>query len=112
MPKQTSSKPSNSTRVKAAEISLMSDDPQKPKPKLKKIIVKNFRAIGETPVEIELDKIVILVGPNNAGKSSILQAYKLAMNDGSKDGQLSQTDFPNGEIIPAGGGSIYYHLRR
>ena len=100
MPKQTSSKKSKSTKDKAAEISLMPDDPQKSKPKLKKLIVKNFRAIGETPVEIELDKIVILVGPNNAGKSSILQAYKLAMNDGSKDGQLSQTDFPNGEIIP------------
>lgn len=96
MPKSTSPKQSKASKGKATEISLMPNDPNKPKPKLKKIIVKNFRAIGETPVEIDLDEIVILVGPNNAGKSSILQAYKLAMNDG----QLSQTDFPNGEIIP------------
>lgn len=45
-----------------------------PRPRLKKLIIKNFRGIGQTPVTIELDKIVVLVGPNNAGKSSILRA--------------------------------------
>ncbi|MBP9151986.1 MAG: AAA family ATPase [Flavobacteriales bacterium] len=49
--------------------------------KLEKLVIKNFRAIGETPVEIDLDEIVVLVGPNNVGKSSILRAYEVVMGD-------------------------------
>ncbi len=67
-------------------------------PRLVKLIIKNFRCIGERPVEIELDDIVILVGPNNAGKSSILKAYELIMSDGSKGCQLEVEDFPNGDV--------------
>jgi ABC-type multidrug transport system fused ATPase/permease subunit len=43
--------------------------------KVKRLIVKNFRCIGDSPVEIDLDEIVVLVGANNAGKSTILRAY-------------------------------------
>jgi putative ATP-dependent endonuclease of OLD family len=68
------------------------------RPRLKKLIVKNFRCIGKNPVEIELDDIVVLVGPNNAGKSSILKAYEVVMSDGSKKGELSIDDFPNNVI--------------
>lgn len=71
------------------------------RPRLKKLIVKNFRCIGNHPVEIELDDIVVLVGPNNAGKSSILKAYEVVMSDGSKKGELSIEDFPNNNIDPA-----------
>ena len=39
-----------------------------PRPRLVKLIIKNFRCIGATPVTIELDDIVVLVGPNNVGK--------------------------------------------
>jgi putative ATP-dependent endonuclease of OLD family len=66
-----------------------------PKPRLVKLIVKNFRCIGATPVEIDLDDIVVLVGPNNVGKSSILKAYELVMSDGSNDAKLKIDDFPN-----------------
>lgn len=68
------------------------------RPRLKKLIVKNFRCIGNDPVEIELDDIVVLVGPNNAGKSSILKAYEVVMSDGSKKGELGIEDFPNNQI--------------
>ncbi|WP_121611608.1 ATP-dependent nuclease [Mesobacillus foraminis] len=68
------------------------------RPRLQKLIIRNFRAIGPNPVEIELDDIVVLVGPNNAGKSSILRAYEVVMSDGSKKCELSLDDFPNGEI--------------
>lgn len=68
------------------------------RPHLKKLVVKNFRCIGQKPVEIELDEIVVLVGPNNAGKSSILKAYEVVMSDGSKKGELNIEDFPNNEI--------------
>lgn len=66
--------------------------------KLKKLIVKNFRCIGSTPVEIELNDIVVLVGPNNAGKSTILRAYEVVMNHGSAEGNLTLADFPNEQI--------------
>jgi putative ATP-dependent endonuclease of OLD family len=62
--------------------------------------VSNFRCLGSTPVEIELDDIVVLVGPNNAGKSSILRAYQVVMLEGDKQGHLTLDDFPDGEINP------------
>ncbi|MFD2171500.1 ATP-dependent nuclease [Tumebacillus lipolyticus] len=70
------------------------------RPRLSKLIIKHFRCIGSTPVVIELDDIVVLVGPNNAGKSSILRAYEVVMSEGSQAGRLTRDDFPNGEITP------------
>ena len=69
-----------------------------PNPRLTKLIVKNFRCIGSTGVEIELDDIVVLVGPNNVGKSSLLRAYEIAMSDGSNASKLTIDDFPNREF--------------
>lgn len=68
--------------------------------KLKKLIIKNFRCIGNVPVEIDLNDIVVLVGPNNVGKSTILRAYEVVMNHGSNAGELSVEDFPNEKIDP------------
>jgi len=69
-----------------------------PNPRLTKLIVKNFRCIGSVGVEIDLDDIVVLVGPNNVGKSSLLRAYEIAMSDGSNAAKLSMDDFPNRTI--------------
>ena len=80
------------------ESNLISSDPNVPRPRLHKLIIKNFRAIGNVPVEIELDEIVVLVGPNNVGKSSILRAYQVVMNQGSNEGKLSIEDFPHGIV--------------
>lgn len=49
-------------------ISLISENPQIQRPRLHKLIIKNFRAIGNKPVEIDLDEIVVLVGPIMLGK--------------------------------------------
>lgn len=84
----------------ANPISLTPADPGVPRPRLHKLVIKNFRAIGPMPVQIELDDIVVLVGPNNAGKSSILRAYEVVMRHGSKEGQLLTEDFPNGQVNP------------
>lgn len=70
------------------------------RPRLHKLIISNFRSIGSTHVEIELDDVVVLVGPNNAGKSSVLRAYEIVMQHGSKEGRLSIDDFPNGIVDP------------
>ncbi|WPS87820.1 AAA family ATPase [Brevibacillus halotolerans] len=67
-------------------------------PKLCRMIIKNFRCIGKQPVTIDLDDIVVLVGPNNAGKSSILKAYEVVMSHGSKKCHLTEADFPNGVV--------------
>jgi putative ATP-dependent endonuclease of OLD family len=46
--------------------------------KLVRMTVRNIGCIGNQGVEIALDKVVCLVGKNNAGKSTILRAYELA----------------------------------
>lgn len=48
--------------------------------RLKKLTIQNFRCIGKEGVSIELDRIVVLVGPNNVGKSTILRAYQYVMD--------------------------------
>lgn len=83
----------------ATEVtSLVSSDNAIPKPRLKSLKIKNFRSIGADGIQIDLDDIVVLVGPNNAGKSSILRAYEIVMKHGSKECQLSINDFPNGQV--------------
>lgn len=69
-----------------------------PRPRLHKLTVKNFRAIGSEPVTLELDDIVVLVGSNNSGKSSILRAYEVVMLHGSKEGELTLHDFPDAMV--------------
>lgn len=72
-----------------------------PRARLHKLIISNFRAIGKKPVTIELDDIVVLVGPNNAGKSSVLRAYEVVMQSG-RLGELTIEDFPNAKIPDTG----------
>lgn len=87
------------TKKKSEEvIALVGEEENSPRPRLNKLIIQNFRSIGTEKVEIELDDIVVLVGPNNVGKSSILRAYETVMSHGSKDGKLTINDFPNGQV--------------
>jgi putative ATP-dependent endonuclease of OLD family len=85
----------------AAEQPVAGAASQVPRPRLNKLTVSNFRCIGSQPVEVELDDIVILVGPNNTGKTAILRAYEVVMQHGSTEGQLTIDDFPNGKIDQA-----------
>lgn len=97
----TAKKTAAARRAKAGEeptVTLESADPALPRPRLHKLTVKNFRCIGSEPVEIELDDVVVLVGPNNVGKSSILRAYQVVMQHGSKEGELILDDFPNATV--------------
>jgi len=87
-------------KVLEAAASLVSEDPAIQKPRLTKLIIRNFRCIGKTPVSIDLDQIVVLVGANNVGKSSILKAYEVVMSHGSLKGKLTIDDFPGNKIDP------------
>lgn len=51
--------------------------------------VKNIGCIGNDGLTIELDEIVCLVGANNAGKTTVLRAYELAV----KQADLKPEDF-------------------
>ncbi len=51
--------------------------------------VKNIGCIGNDGLTIELDEIVCLVGANNAGKTTVLRAYELAV----KQAELKLDDF-------------------
>lgn len=84
-----------------------SNDPVEtaPRARLHQLTISNFRCIGAKPVTIELDDIVVLVGPNNAGKSSVLRAYEVVMQSG-KLGYLDIDDFPNGKIPESGSKQI------
>lgn len=44
---------------------------------LTRLVIKNFKAIGEAGVDLELKPLTLLVGPNGSGKSSILEGLAL-----------------------------------
>ncbi len=67
-------------------------------PKIRKLIVKNFRCIGQKGVTVTLDEIVVLVGANNTGKSAVLEAYEIALRSGEKAAELNIEDFPCHQI--------------
>jgi putative ATP-dependent endonuclease of OLD family len=52
--------------------------------KIIKLIVKNYRGIGAAGLKIDIDNVVVLVGPNNSGKSTILKAFELVTKADTK----------------------------
>ncbi|CAJ4179854.1 Predicted ATPase [Burkholderia pseudomallei] len=89
------------TMGKTSSKTAEQDDSVAPRARLHKLTISNFRAIGAKPVTIELDDIVVLVGPNNAGKSSILRAYEVVMESG-KLNELTIEDFPSARLPEEG----------
>ncbi len=63
-------------------------------PRIRRLTVRNFRCIGSAGVEVELDKIVVLVGANNSGKSAVLRAYEIALRSNEKIAELDIEEFP------------------
>lgn len=52
--------------------------------KLKSVSIRNFRCYKEE-VTIEIDNLTAIVGRNDAGKSSIMDALEIFLNDGTPD---------------------------
>lgn len=77
--------------------------------KLRKLIIANLGCIGTTPVAIDLDDIVVLVGKNNTGKSTILRAYQILFN--SSKPTLTIEDFPNRIVDTANPPTIELHTK-
>lgn len=62
--------------------------------KLKEITIKNFRGICS--LELPLDSLTVLIGENNTGKSTVLEAIRLVLTRGfgvRRSGRFSEYDF-------------------
>lgn len=66
--------------------------------KIKRIKIKNFRSIGEEGINFEpKDRLNIIVGENNVGKSNILKALKLLVDTlEGKHKELDEIEWYNG----------------
>ena len=82
---------------------------------LSRVTIQNFKSIGEPGVDLELKPLTFLVGPNGGGKSSILEAIGVAIQQ-SPSGKL--TKFPEwADVIHRPGGSgtrldIYFNTAK
>lgn len=65
----------------ASEVDSVDPVPTQLTAKLVELRIRNLGCIGPEGLIVELDKIVCLVGKNNAGKSTILRAYELAQGN-------------------------------
>lgn len=50
--------------------------------KLFELQIKHFGCIGDNPITVKIDNIVVLIGPNNVGKTTILRAYEAFSSSG------------------------------
>ncbi|ASM78032.1 ATP-dependent endonuclease of the OLD family-like protein [Vitreoscilla filiformis] len=64
-------------------------------PKICRLVVKNFRSVGSNSISVDIDKIVILVGANNSGKSTILRAFEVVADNL----KLEIDDFHNKTVV-------------
>lgn len=61
---------------------------------IEKIVIKNFKCYGETPVEINLDeKMTFFVGNNGTGKTAIFEALKKIFGKTREDRNINKNDF-------------------
>lgn len=51
--------------------------------KLIELQIKNFGCIDENGITIKIDDIVVLIGPNNVGKTISIRAYEVFANSGA-----------------------------
>jgi len=51
--------------------------------KLRAVRIRNFGCIDAEGCEVEIDRIVVLIGQNNVGKSTILDAYEAFVSTGA-----------------------------
>ncbi len=63
--------------------------------RLQQFNIKNYKSIKDE-IEVYIDDIVVLIGPNNSGKSTILDAYEKFASLGSSKG-LTAHDFYNSD---------------
>lgn len=63
--------------------------------KLAELIIENFRGIGPEGIKVKIDNIIVLIGKNNVGKSTVISAYEAFSSTGAP---LKLKDFYNEDI--------------
>jgi len=80
---------------------------------LKKLTIENFR--GFDKVELDLDETTVLIGENNTGKTSILEAIHLCLGGRSYQRRLTFKNYdyhlPNKDALPGRTGTIILTFR-
>lgn len=51
--------------------------------RLRKLTIRNFGCIGDPGYDIAIDRIVVLIGRNNVGKSTVFDAYEALASAGT-----------------------------
>lgn len=74
------------------------------------ITLRNFKAVGEVPVHLDLAPVTLLYGPNGAGKSSILHALHYA-REVLERGNLDPDRTLAGGALDLGGWRALVHQR-
>ena len=59
------------------------------------LLIKNYKRIGHHECGIRIDEIVVLIGQNNGGKSTVLDAYETFASSGKA---LDESHFNNGDV--------------
>ena len=59
--------------------------------KIKSVGIKRFRSY-ENPIRVEFEDLCVLVGPNDVGKSTVLEALDIFFNDGKGSVKLDKDD--------------------
>lgn len=52
--------------------------------RLRELGIKNYGCIGEHELRVVIDNIIVLIGPNNVGKTTVLEAYEVFASSGAK----------------------------
>ncbi|ACL22454.1 ATP-dependent endonuclease of the OLD family-like protein [Desulfitobacterium hafniense DCB-2] len=50
--------------------------------RLCELLIKNFYCIDSVGIRVKIDNIIVLIGPNNVGKTTVLKAYELFTKSG------------------------------
>lgn len=67
---------------------------------IKRLLLQNFRCFGPVPqvVTFSPSGLTALIGPNNTGKSTVLQALDILLGDRWPSGRFSEDDFHNNAL--------------
>ena len=68
--------------------------------KIQSAEIENFRSIVGEPLSIYFDDLVVIVGPNNSGKSNILRALQLFFSGGVEGSPYTtESDYPKSDTL-------------
>jgi putative ATP-dependent endonuclease of OLD family len=76
-----------------------------------RVSIKNFRGIAEA--DLRLPKHAVLIGDNNSGKSSVIEAIDLVLGPDriNRPGAIDEHDFYAGRYLDEEGNPVPIHIK-